>query len=137
VVALQAPEPLQGVGDLRLLVAQLLGVVQVLPGAAAADTEVLAAGGDASRSRLQQFDRTRLGVAALELGDPGPHPVSRQRLRNEHDQLAVTGNAAAAVGEAVDHKLQLLVAGECGHGLPGSLRAWPSTSSPTVTTSRT
>src|SRR6185437_10249451 len=111
----------------------LLGVVQILPGAAAAYAEVLAAGGDAPRACLQQLDRTRLGVAALELGDPGPG----QRLCNEHDQLAVTGDAAPAVGEAVDHKLQLLVAGECGHGLPGSVRAWPSTSSPTVTTSRT
>jgi len=137
VVALQPPQPLQGVGYLRLLVAQLLGVVQVLPGAATAHAEVLAARGDASRARLQQLDRARLGVAALELGDPGPHPVPGQRLCNEHDQLAVTGNAASAVGEAVDHKLELLVAGECGHGLPGSVRAWPSTSSPTVTTSRT
>jgi len=52
----------------------------------------------------------RLGVAALELRHPGPHPVARERARDEDHQLSVAGDAAAAEREAVDREVDLLAA---------------------------
>ena len=110
----EAPER---VVDLRRLVPHLLGVVEVLPGAAAAHAEVRAARRHAARARLEHLDGASLGVAALELRDPGPHAVAGEGPRHEHDQLAVAGDAAPAEGEAVDGEVDLLTAVEGdGHG---------------------
>ena len=111
------PRPLERVVDLGVLVPHLLGVVEVLPGAAAADAEVRAARLHPARAGLEQLDRAGLGVAALELRDAGAHAVAGKRPRDEDHQLAVPGDAAAAVGERVDGEVDLLTAvkGD-GHG---------------------
>ena len=93
---------------------ELRGVVEVLPGAPAADAEVRARRLDAARARLEQLDGARLGVAALVLRDARPHAVAGQRAGDEHHQLAVPGDAPPAVGEAVDGELELLARGRRG-----------------------
>ena len=110
-LGLDAGEPadaLERVGHLVVLVPQLLGVVEVLPGTAAADAEVGAARLDPPRPRLEQLDRVGLGIPALELRHPRADAVARKPSGDEHDQLAVPGDAAAAVGQPVDPELDLL-----------------------------
>ncbi len=116
----EAADPLERIDDLGVLVPQLLGVVEVLPGTAAADAEVRTAGVDPARAGLEQLDRPRLGIAALELRHPGANAVARERPRDEDHQLAVAGDAAPAVGETVDDELDLLIPDERAH--PVSLR---------------
>ena len=108
----EAAQPLEGVDHLGVLVPQLLGIVEVLPGAASADAEVGAARIHPAGPRLEQLDRPRLGVTALELRHPRPHAVAGERLRDEDDELAVPGDAAPAVRQPVDDELDLLVADE-------------------------
>jgi hypothetical protein len=91
-------------------VPHLLGVVEVLPRAPAAHAEVGAARRHPARAGLEHLDRERLGVPALELRDAGPHPVAGERPRDEDDELAVAGDAAAAEGQAVDLEVDLLAA---------------------------
>ena len=114
---LEPAEATQSVVDLGRLVANLLGVVEVLPRAATADAEVRAARLHPAGAGLQELDRAGLGVAALQLRDARPHAVARKRTRDEDHQLAVPGDAAAAVGEGVDGEVDLLTAmkGD-GHG---------------------
>jgi hypothetical protein len=49
-------------------------------------------------------------VAALQLCHARSHAVSGQGARDEDDELAVAGDAAAAERQAVDHKVDLLAA---------------------------
>ncbi len=113
-IPVQPAQPPQRLVHLGLLVAKLLGVLEILPGAAATHAEVLTAGGDAAGARLQQLDRAGLGMPALDLGHPRPHPVSGERTGHEHDQRTVAGDAAAAVGKAVHGQLDLFVS--CNFG---------------------
>jgi hypothetical protein len=134
--AVEPADPLERVGDLRVLVAQLLGVPEVLPGTAAADAEVRAAGLHPARPRLEQLDRLRLGVPALELRDAGADAVAGEPAGDEDDQLAVPGDAAAAVREPVDPKLDLLTTRDACH--PALVYEPPcrSPSTPTAPASR-
>src|SRR5207244_1555802 len=59
--------------------------------------------------------RASLGVALLELRHPSPHAVAGKRARDEHDQFAVAGHAATAVGEAVYGQFQPLVSYQRRH----------------------
>ncbi len=105
---LEAADALKRIGHLGVLVAQLLGVVEVLPGAAAANAEVGAARLDPAGPGLEQLDGLGLGVAALELRHPGADAVAREPPGDEDDQLAVPRDAAAAVRQPVDPQLDLL-----------------------------
>src|SRR4029079_3018701 len=62
-------------------------------------------------------DRLGLGVAALELCDAGADAVAGEPAGYEHDQLAVAGDAAAAVRQPVDPELDLLTTRDRSHAL--------------------
>ena len=108
-IPVQPAQPPKRLVHLGLLVPKLLGVLEILPGAPATHPEVLATGGDAAGTRLQQLDRASLGVPALDFGHPRPHPVAGQCTGHEHDQWTVPGDTAAAIGKAVHGQLNLLV----------------------------
>jgi hypothetical protein len=64
----------------------LLGVVNVLPGTAAALSEKSAARFRTTFSRVQQLDDLGSGKSASTFGHPNAHPISGGRKGNENRQ---------------------------------------------------
>ena len=101
-------EPLQRVAHLHPLLRELRLVREILEPAAAAGGEVLARRVDPLRPRPEHLGRERLGVAALDLRDPGAHAVARETPPHEDDEAVEPRDAVAAERERVDVELELL-----------------------------
>ena len=107
------PSRAQRVGHLALLLLQLALVGQDLPRRAG----VRGARLDAVGAGLEHLHQVGLGERALGLAHAGADPVSGDGSPDEDDEALVgAAHAGAAVGEAVDGELQLLVAAGAGSG---------------------
>ena len=111
--------------DVLALHLQLRLVPDVLPLAAAARLEVLAAGRDAERARLQNLQQPRLGERALALEHARADAVARHGAGDEDDVATVAvahaDEALAAVGEIGERELYFLAALERGGGEGGGV----------------
>src|SRR5262249_52626793 len=101
--ALEPTEPGERVAHLLLLVAQLLGIGQALPGSSRAGRAAVVAAVRHPVGRLpQDLHRRRLGVTALRSGYLSLNPVAGAGAADEDDVAVASRNALAAVGEGVD-----------------------------------
>ena len=117
-------EPLQRVGDELALEAELRGVIDVLPLAAAADAEVRAARRDARRGRPQHRGEAGLEVVRLELRDLRADAVADgDHALDEHGEPVVeAAEALGRLGEVADVQLDGLAAAEARGGVRGGRR---------------
>ena len=99
---------------LALLVPDLLGVVEVLEAAAAADRGVAAARLDSMRRGAEDPLGASLGVLALLPVDRRHDPVAGERVLDEHHQPVDPAQRAPAEGEVLDLELQNLPATDLG-----------------------
>ena len=100
----ELPDTRELVADLRLLLAQLLPIGEVLPLAAAADPEVLAEGLDTQRRASDIADHIALHVAAPPGADLHVHHVARYGHRYEDHHILPTPHRLAFGGEGRDLK---------------------------------
>ena len=112
VAPVEAAEPLERVHHLGLLLLELALVRQHLPRRARMRRPRL----DPVGRRLEQLGHARLAIAPLALEDTRAYAVTRDRALHEQDIAAGARDAAAAVGERLDHELELVAdrrAGAC------------------------
>ncbi len=119
----QAADAAKGVDHEAFLPAQLLGVGQVLPGAAATVAEMGAERGALRGRGFEHGVQRGLGEAALHRGQPGPYPLAGQAARHEHDAALVAAHGAAARGKAVNGQFQKVAGarGGIGHDVSGEM----------------
>jgi hypothetical protein len=97
---IEAPEAPQRLVDLAGLLLELLLVGQSLPrGAGAGLAVVHAPVGDPARAGLEHLQDAGLAVAALGLGQPDPHGVTRKRAGDEDHVPVGARDAAPALGQ--------------------------------------
>ncbi len=98
----KAADAPQGLDHLAALVVELQLVRQVLPPAAAAQSEVLAPRLDPVGRWSHDFDRAPLGVVASHAIDPDLDGVSRDGPVHEHHETLHAPDTLAAEGEVVN-----------------------------------